>query len=346
MHNKLFSTPNKRGLAAGLLACVSLLAAAAPGRAAPARNEQAPDWLHSLANVALPKYPDDTDAVVLLFDETATIQPDGTVVEHVRIAYKILRSGGREDGVLQLPFNNQIKITEMKGWCLAANGLTFQVGEKDAVERSRFAEDGDFASDRYKILKVPASDPGNIVGEEFEWRRTLYLLQEEWDFQGEDPVRDSRFTLQVPAGWEYRDRWVHHDEIPSQQDGANQWHWEVRDVPAVDKEKDMPPEESVMGRAVIDFFPTDPAIRQKTLDSWAQFGLWYDRLAAGRRNDSPDIAAKVRELTAQVPSQARPDAGHRRMDAESDPLLRSGTWNRRLAATSGLNNLRQSLRGL
>jgi transglutaminase-like putative cysteine protease len=302
MHNKLFSKTNKRGLAAGLLTCVSLLAAVAPGRAAPARNEQAPDWLHSLANVALPKYPDDTDAVVLFRDETDSIDPNGGVVEHVRIAYKILRSGGRDRGIRGLESDSRSKILSMSGWCVASNGQTFQVSEKDSVELSDFPEGGGYQDLRVKVLKIPASDPGNIVGFDFEVHKQLDLLQEGWDFQGDDPVRDARYTLQVPPGWEYKIRWTHHDEIPAQQDGANQWHWEVRNVPAVDKEKDMPPEESVEGRAVIDFFPTDPAIRQKTLDSWAQFGLWYDRLAAGRRNDSPDIAAKVRELTAQAPT--------------------------------------------
>jgi hypothetical protein len=303
IHNKLFSKPSKRGFAAGPLLAVLLLAAAATGRAAPTRNEVAPDWLHSLAGAALPKYPDDTDAVVLLSDETATIAPDGTVLDHVRVAYKILRSGGRSRGTLELPFDHREKVLSIDGWCLTSSGQTVQVGEKDAVERGLVDEGVGYNDVRVKLLKVPEADPGNIVGFEYEARFQPDLLQEPWDFQGDDPVRFSRLTLQVPSGWEYRARWMHHDEISPQQDGPNQWHWELHDIPAVDIERDMPPEESIEGRAVIDFFPADPAVRQKTLDSWAQFGLWYSRLAAGRRDDSPDIAAKVRELTAQAPTQ-------------------------------------------
>ncbi len=302
IHNKLFSRASNHGLAAGLLAWVFLLAAIATGRAAPARNEQAPDWLHSLVGVSLPKYPDDTDAVVLLYDETDSVDPNGSVVEHIRVAYKILRSGGRERGTLELNFSSRSKILSMSGWCLTSNGQIFQVREKDAEEKGEFA-DGGYQDERVKILKVPASEPGNVVGFEYEVRRQLDLLQEEWDFQGDDPVRDSRYTLQAPPGWEFNVRWMHHDPIPVQQDGPNQWHWESRDIPAVDRELAMPPPVSVEGRTVINFFPTDTALRQKTLESWAQFGLWYDHVSAGRRDDSPEIAAKVRELTAQAPTQ-------------------------------------------
>jgi hypothetical protein len=277
--------------------------AVATGRGAPARNPDVPDWLHSLAGVSLPKYPDETDAVVLLRDETDSVEPDGNIVEHIRIAYKILRSGGRSRGTLITGFDNRSKILSLNGWCLSSNGQIFQVGEKDAVEHGLIMEGVGYEDERIKVLKVPAPDPGSIVGFEFEKRLKPDLLQEGWDFQRDDPVRDSRFTLQLPAGWEYKVRWMHHDEIPEQQDGPNQWHWELRDIPAVVTEPDMPPEESVEGRAVVDFFPSDLAIRQKTLDSWKQFGLWYDRLLVGRRDDSPDIAAKVRELTAQAPTQ-------------------------------------------
>ncbi|MGB6197932.1 MAG: transglutaminase family protein, partial [Candidatus Acidiferrales bacterium] len=46
--------------------------------------------------------------------------------------------------------------------------------------------------------------------------------------------------------------------------------------------------------------PTDAALRQKTLDSWKEFGLGDNRLTAGRRDDSPEIEAKVKELTASA----------------------------------------------
>jgi transglutaminase-like putative cysteine protease len=276
-----------------------LLAAFAAGRVPSARAaaNDAPDWLRAAATAPLPKYPEDAKAVVLLEDETVAVQPNGDDIDHIRIAYKILRSSGRDRGTLKLEFGHDTKITIMKGWCIPATGKEMAVTEKDAVEHGEF-DTMIYSDDRVKVLQAPAPDAGNVIGFEYETLDRPYLQQQFWNFQGEDPVRQARFTLQVPADWEYNVRWVNHAEVSPQQDGANQWHWEVQDVPGVDPEEDAPPEESLVGRAVMDFFPADPAVRQKTLNTWKEFGLWQGQLAAGRRDDSPDIEAKVKELTA------------------------------------------------
>jgi hypothetical protein len=288
--------------ASKFLAAGCLLAAFAAGRAVPparASANDAPDWLRAAAAAPLPQYSDDTKAVVLLNDESVTVEPDGEVVEHHRVAYKILRSSGRDRGALEVAESGQIKISSMKGWGIPATGKEMGVTEKDAVEHGLF--DNETYSDlRVKILNAPAPDPGNVVGFEYEIRERPDLLQETWDFQGEDPVREASFTLNIPPGWEYDMHWLNHAEIPAQQGGPNQSHWEVREVPGVDVEDDAPPEEALEAHAVLNFASADPAVRQKTLDSWKEFGLWDNRLTAGRRDDSAEIEAKVKELTASA----------------------------------------------
>jgi transglutaminase-like putative cysteine protease len=278
-----------------------VLAAFAAIHAPAARAGDAPDWLRAAAAAPLPKYPDDTKAIVLLDDETVTIQANGEDVIHERIAYKIVRSSGRDRGVLSVPFTNPgSKVTSVKGWCIPATGKEMSVNEKDSVVRGKFEDEGGPSDEQVLFLRAPAPDPGNVVGFEYEVRTRPDLLQEEWDFQGHDPIHLAHFTLQVPSGWEYKIRWVNHPQVSAQQDGPNQWHWEVQDVPAIDDEDAAPPEETVEGRAMVDFFPTDAAVRQKTFDSWKDFGLWQSGLAAGRRNDTPEIEAKVKELTANA----------------------------------------------
>jgi transglutaminase-like putative cysteine protease len=287
--------PASKFFAAGFL-----LAAFLAGRAVPlARASDAPDWLRAAATAPLPKYSDDTKAVVLLNDETVAIQSNGDVVEHHRVAYKILRSSGRDRGILEVDETGQIKIASMKGWGISATGKELAVTDKDAVEKGLY-DNETYGDLREKILQAPAADPGNVVGFEYEIRARLDLLQETWDFQGEDPVREARFTLVTPPGWEYDMHWLNHAEIPPQQDSPNQSHWVVQDVPGVDIEDDAPPVEALVAHAVLNFAPTDPALRQKTLDSWKEFGLWDNRMTAGRRDDSPAIQAKVKELTANA----------------------------------------------
>jgi transglutaminase-like putative cysteine protease len=286
--------------ASKFFAIAFLLAAFFAGRAVPAaRAADAPDWLRAVATAPVPKYSDDTKAVVLLDDETVTVQSNGDVIEHYRLAYKILRSTGRNRGVLGLEESGQMKIVSMKGWGIPATGKELAVTERDAVEHGLF-DNASYSDLREQVLQAPAADPGNVVGFEYEIRARLDLLQETWDFQGEDPVREARFTLVTPPGWEYDMHWINHAEIPAQQDSPNQSHWAVQDVPGVDIEDDAPPEVALEAHAVLNFAPTDPALRQKTLDSWKEFGLWDNRQTAGRRDDSPEIEAKVKELTANA----------------------------------------------
>ncbi len=86
----------------------------------------------------------------------------------------------------------------MKAWSLpAGGGKEFEIKEKDAVEAQ--ITDGELFSDtRHRILRIPASEPGATVAYEYEQRERPYNLQNIWWFQKSDPVRQSRFILQMP----------------------------------------------------------------------------------------------------------------------------------------------------
>ena len=60
----------------------------------------------------------------------------------VRIAYKILRPGGREYGTAFVPFNSHSKVTSLHGWCIPAQGKDYEVKDKDALEMSQPKIDG------------------------------------------------------------------------------------------------------------------------------------------------------------------------------------------------------------
>src|SRR5260370_35885099 len=66
-----------------------------------------------------------------------------------------------------------------------------------------------------------------LFGFEYEIEETPLLLQSTWRFQGPDPVKDAKFTLQRPAGWEYLASWRNHAEIRRTASVGNQWLWTV-----------------------------------------------------------------------------------------------------------------------
>src|SRR5271155_5948870 len=128
----------------------------------------APQWMHALTNAPLPAYDEKTDAVLLYSETNIIVDSTDRIRMHVREAYKVLRPSGRDYGFAYVPFNSRSKVTVLRGWCIPAQGKDYEVKDKDAMEMSPPKIEGsELIQDvKVKVLKIPAADPGNIVGYE------------------------------------------------------------------------------------------------------------------------------------------------------------------------------------
>lgn len=257
----------------------------------------APQWMHALVNAPLPEHDEKTDAVLLYSEETVSVQSIDKVKKHFRIAYKILRPSGREYGVAMAWFNAHSKVSGLHGWCIPAQGKDFEVKDKEAVEVSLPKIAGsELVSDvKDKLLQIPAADPGSIVGYEYEKEEQPMVLQTVWTFQREVPGRELHFSLQLPAGWEYKTWWINYPEVKPTQTG-NQSEWTVNDVKAIRKEAEMPPIEGVAGQMAVSYFPPGGS-SSSSISSWMEMGKWYSNLTTGRRDASPQITQQVASIT-------------------------------------------------
>ncbi|HEV1996395.1 MAG TPA: DUF3857 and transglutaminase domain-containing protein [Candidatus Acidoferrum sp.] len=261
----------------------------------------APGWMHALVNVALPAHDEKTDVVLLYSDRTVTVQSADKIKITVREAYKILRPGGRDYGTVVASFNSHSKITGMRGWCIPAQGKDYEVKDKEAMEISLPKIDGsELVSDvKDKLLRIPAADPGNIVGYEYEKEDQPFVLQDVWYFQRANPVRESHYTLQLPSGWEYKVTWMNYPEAKPAQSG-NQSQWVVSEVKGIKHEDDMPPWQGVAGQMIVSFFPPGGSSQNQGFQNWKQMGIWYQGLTSGRRDASPELKQKVASLTSSA----------------------------------------------
>src|SRR5580704_11712593 len=264
----------------------------------------APQWMHALVNTPLPTHDEKTDAVLLYSETSINVDSADKIKVHVREAYKILRPGGREYGFAFVPFNSRSKIVSFHGWCIPAQGKDYEVKDKDAVEISPPKIEGsELIQDvKVKVLNIPAPDPGNIVGFEYEKEETPFALQDSWDFQREIPARERHYSIQLPPGWEFKASWLNYPEVKPTQAGGNGWQWMVSDLKGIRKEDQMPPMDGVAGRMIVTFFPPGGAA-QNGFSNWQQMGNWYLNLANGRYDASPEIKAKVSTLTASSATQ-------------------------------------------
>ena len=261
----------------------------------------APQWMRAVASVPLPAHDEKTDAILLYSEKTVNVQSLDKIKTRVRVVYKILRPSGRDYGVAAVSFNAHTKISGLRGWCIPAQGKDYEVKDKDAVEVALLKIEGsELISDvKDKLLQIPAPDPGNIVGYEYEEDEQPMVLQDIWMFQREIPGRELHYSLQLPAGWEYKASWINYSEIKPTQIGNNQWEWVVSDVKAIRKEEEMPPIEGVAGQMIVSFFPQGGA-SANGFTSWQEMGNWYRNLTDGRRDASPEIAQQVASITASA----------------------------------------------
>lgn len=270
----------------------------------PAMASDAPAWMHALTSASLPTYDEKTDAV-LLYSETNLIVVSADKIKwQVREAYKILRPEGRHHGTVVAYFDSNRRVTSLHGWCIPKEGRDYEVKDKDAVEVSvPDVEGSELITDlRAKVLRIPAPDPGNIVGYEYEVEERPLVLQEVWYLQSADPVRESHYNVQVPSGWEYKVAWINHPEVKPDT-GNNQWRWTVNDLKEIREEEDMPPYRGVAGQMVVTLLPPGGVTASNGYSDWAGMGNWYRNLVSGRLDASTPIKQEVATLTAGKATQ-------------------------------------------
>ena len=262
-----------------------------------------PQWLQALTSAQLPTYDEKTDAVLLYSETDVTVLSVDKIRTHVQEAYKILRPEGREHGTVSVFFNPRRKITNLHAWCIPPKGADYEVKEKDALDVAAPFDGGELVSDiKYKILRIPAADPESIVGYEYDVEEQPFWLQDAWHFQKTDPVRESRFSLQLPPGWEFKASWSSYPEVKPASTAANTWQWAVTDVKAMHPEPDMPPLNGVAGEMIVSFFPPGESARGNEFGSWQSMGAWFEGLIDPQMATSDPIKLKVAELVAGRPT--------------------------------------------
>jgi hypothetical protein len=78
----------------------------------------------------------------------------------------------------------------------------------------------------------------------------------------------------------------------------NRWTWELADIEPVRSEPEMPSLRSVAGQVGVTFVPKASALSGGSVTSWAEIGRWYAELIKGRREITPPIRDKAREIVA------------------------------------------------
>jgi len=264
-----------------------------------ASSNNVPDWVKTAAQQPLPHLPETAKAVVLLDDETYTVDAKGQAVVHEREVVKILRPQGRDYGIPVVWYDKDEKILSLHAWSIDPAGHEYAVKDSEMHEGSPPGEGGQLFEDiRYRAADPPGRDPGAIVAFEFEERERPYLAEANWSFQGSIPILNQSFTLELPAGYTFTTSWAHHPKVDAIDLEHQRYRWEMNNEPAIDLERVpmSPSTGSLAGRMTVHY--AGPGLSFPEDGTWRGIGEWYTALSHDRLAASPEIAARAAELTA------------------------------------------------
>jgi hypothetical protein len=251
-----------------------------------------PDWVRQAAGQQLPPYPPDTDAVVLLSEETDTVTAPDEHIEHYRRVVKILRPDGRNEGDLRVWIGHEGKLNSIHGWSIDAAGHEYEIKDKDFETR------GDAYCNMYrdvyqKWARAPGAGAGAIIAFEYDLRRRDYFGELNWMPQEDIPVRSATLTIQMPSGWELKDWWSGPDSAKSTTVGPNGWQWTKTNLPAIEDEQQRPASDALAARLTVQLFTATRPLGS----NWAAVSRWAAGLFNTQRTTSPEMIGKVAQLT-------------------------------------------------
>src|SRR6266852_7395480 len=168
-----------------------------------------PEWLRAVAGQAPKTYADDVNAVLLFDDQETTVNDKGEIIEHGRMAYRILRPEGRDYATFEIYFSNETKVNFLRGWSITSKGKEYEAKDKDSFEHSLSTYEV-YSDDKAKTLHVSGDDVGTVVGFEYERKKRPFVFGNVWVFQNIIPVERSRYTLRLPPAWDMKTYWVNH----------------------------------------------------------------------------------------------------------------------------------------
>jgi len=263
---------------------------------------ETPDWLRVLARQAPKTYADDVNAVILLQDDETTVSDKGEIVEHGKLAYRILRPEGRDFANFSIGFGKDTKVDFLRGWSMTAKGQEYEVKDKDAFERSSSTYEV-YSDVKEKILSVPGADVGTVVGFEYERKHRPFIFEDSWSFQTSIPVERARYALRLPSSWEMSTHWVNHGELRPAMQGET-YVWELADIPRIETEYKQPPYRALAGHMIVLF--ASEKFKSQTYRNWNELAAWTAQVQAGTFEASPAIQQKVQELApASMPPLER-----------------------------------------
>jgi hypothetical protein len=162
--------------------------------------DDAPAWLREFSTTKAPAYETKVPAVVLLDEESVTVDDSGRVTTTNRKAIRILTKEGRKEAVAhQVYIMSTGKVRDLRAWLIRPSGEVKKYGKNEVADVALAPND---VYNEVRVRALVASndvDPGAVFGYEAVSEDRSVFTQFEFSFQRRLPSLLSRFALTLPA---------------------------------------------------------------------------------------------------------------------------------------------------
>ena len=283
-------------------AALLLLLSAGGVLQAAASSHDAPDWAKQAFAMPVPSYPAKVSSVVLLHEESVTVDADGRRVMRERGAIRILQPNHEHISADRTYNTKNGKIRDFQGWLIAPSGKATEYGKNRIVDEA-IGEQYTYDEARVKVLECGDAVVGSVFAWEVTEEEKTIFTQYGYGFQHRTPVLDSRFVLTLPAGWEAKGVVFNRDKVEPQVSGSS-WIWELKDLPWIEREDHSPSIEALAPRLVVSYFPnTDNRAGLQGLKDWTSVSSWLSPLVDPPAEVTEPIRARAKQLTASAATE-------------------------------------------
>jgi hypothetical protein len=267
------------------------------------KDKEAPSWVTEVATRALPAYSGKVPAAVLLNEQKVTVDSSGIVTTVTRHAVKILTHEGKHEAeVVEGYEKGGRQVKELHAWLVAPGGFV-KTFEKGSVED--LGEYNDALYDDYRLRRIKADNAeiGSVFVYESEVLEKATEAQDRFAFQVSLPEIESRYSITVPAGWTARATVLNHDPVAPVIEG-NTYTWTLKNLPFRETEPSAPELYGTSPILAVDYQPPAGVTDPPAFKGWPDVSRWHTAIAEPQAEVTPEIAAKVRELTSGAATES------------------------------------------
>jgi hypothetical protein len=260
------------------------------GTALCATEGAAPDWVTQAASLKPPAYAPKVTSVVLLQEESVSVDADGRRVMRERGAVRVLQPGERLAATRAYDTKTG-RIRDFQGWLISPAGKVTPYAKTSIVDAAASANDT-YDEYRLKVLECGAAPPGSVFAWEVTEEEKTVFTQYEYAFQAEMPVLTSRFSLSLPAGWEVKGTVLNGGGAEPQVAGGT-YTWQLSNLPWIEREEHSPSLAALAPRLAVSYFPpVDNKAGLQGLGDWSAVSAWLSPLVDPAAGATDTVRAK------------------------------------------------------